>query len=165
MQYTNRVTIRFQDFTETAQEIARQTTALAARYGQTLIDLEHITLALLETPDADLLGLFQALALDVETLQQKTATLVASLGRDNVFAAPRDPENLSITPRVKTVIEQAQLEADRLGDRYIRTAHLFWAVAYLYAGSEQRTEVGRLFRTSGITPTRVHEWLLKRLQG
>jgi hypothetical protein len=39
--------IRFQDFTDEAQKIAGQAVNIASRYGQSIVDIEHIMLALL----------------------------------------------------------------------------------------------------------------------
>jgi ATP-dependent Clp protease ATP-binding subunit ClpA len=154
--------IRFQDFTDEAQKIAGQAVNIASRYGKSIVDIEHIMLALLEIPDEALTILYEELSLDIKSLQTKVLRIVSRLGQESVYEDIKNHEFLSIHPRGKSVIELAQLEADRLGDKKISQLHLFWAVIYVYANSEVQTAVGRMMKNFGVTPSKVHGLMLNR---
>ena len=59
--------MRFDRFTERAQEAAQRAAEIIQRYGHTQIDTEHILLALIEQPQGVIPQLFATLNIDGET--------------------------------------------------------------------------------------------------
>jgi ATP-dependent Clp protease ATP-binding subunit ClpC len=56
------------------------------------------------------------------------------------------------TPRIRTVLELAQGEANRLKDEFISTEHIFLAIL-----SERNTPSARILQEFGVTRERVME--------
>jgi len=63
--------MRFDRFTERAQEAAQRAAEIIQRYGHNQIDTEHILLALIEQPEGVVSQILEIMAIDPEMLQKK----------------------------------------------------------------------------------------------
>jgi ATP-dependent Clp protease ATP-binding subunit ClpC len=149
---------RFDRFTERAQEAAARALEILQRYGHTQIDTEHIMLALLEQPEGVVIEILETLGVEIEALKKRLdedlrnsprAAGIYGGGAGQVF----------ITPRVNRVFEGAQEEANRLGDEYISTEHIFLAIL-----ANRSTPSARFLGEAGVTRERVLE-TIKRIRG
>jgi ATP-dependent Clp protease ATP-binding subunit ClpC len=149
--------MRFDRFTERAQDAAVRATEILQRYGHNQVDTEHILLALLEQNDGVIPQILERLNVDVgvmrarldEILRQSPKAAIYGGGAGQVF----------ITPRVKRVIDLANEEANRLRDEYISTEHIFLAVL-----SERNTAIAKMMSDNGITRDRVYD-AIKDIRG
>ena len=140
--------MRFDRFTERAQEAAQRAAEIIQRYGHNQIDTEHILLALIEQPQGVISQLLEILKVDSENFKERLDYILRTSPKANIFGGGAG--QVFITPRVKRIIDQANEEANRLKDEYISTEHIFLAIL-----SERNTPAARLLEDLGITRQRV----------
>jgi len=149
--------IRFERFTERAQDAAARAYEILQRYGHNQVDTEHILLALLEQTDGVIPQLLERLNVDVSVLRSRLDEILMASPKAAIYGGGTG--QVFITPRVKRVIDLANEEANRLSDEYISTEHMFLAVL-----SERNTPIARILQESGITRDRVYD-TVKDLRG
>ncbi len=138
--------IRFDKMTEGAQEVFREAQDLLSRYKHNQLDVEHIAYVLVskEGVGRELLQTMgvkpEALAKDLDVLLKSKPSITGPVGGQ-----------VYITPRLDSVVTDAQMEADRLHDEFIGTDHLLLAIS--------RTTDPQLRRVLGrhqITPEAIY---------
>jgi ATP-dependent Clp protease ATP-binding subunit ClpC len=149
--------MRFDRFTERAQDAAQRAADIIQRYGHNQIDTEHILLALIEQPQGVIPQILERLNIDIEELTDKIDAQLRSSPKANIYGGGAG--QIFITPRVKRVVDMANEEANRLNDEYISTEHIFLAIL-----SERNTAIARLLADEGITKERVYD-AVKELRG
>src|SRR4030043_456450 len=87
--------MRFDRFTERAQEAAQRAAEIIQRYGHNQIDTEHILLALIEQPQGVIPQLLERLNVNTDALTERTPAiprLLAEEGisRDRVYEAIKE---------------------------------------------------------------------------
>ena len=142
--------IRFDRFTEQAQEAAQRAVELLQRYGHTQLDTEHILLALLEQKNGTVPRILSFLGVDVDALRDRLDSLLRTSPKAGVYG--RGMGQIFVTPRVKRMTDMAHLEANKLGDQFISTEHLLLAIL-----NEPHSPSTRLLREFGVTKGRVYE--------
>ena len=142
--------MRFDRFTERAQEAAQRAAEIIQRYGHNQIDTEHILLALIEQPQGVVTQILEILAVDPAILIAKLDEVLKNSPKASIFGGGAG--QIFITPRVKRVMEIANDEASRLKDEYISTEHLFLAIL-----SERNTAAIKVLTESGIDKNRVQD--------
>jgi ATP-dependent Clp protease ATP-binding subunit ClpC len=142
--------MRFDRFTERAQEAAQRAAEIIQRYGHNQIDTEHILLALIEQPNGVIPQLLESLKVDAKALSERLDYILRTSPKANIFGGGTG--QIFITPRVKRIIDLANEEANRLKDEYISTEHIFLAIL-----NERNTPSSRLLEGAGITRERVFE--------
>ncbi len=150
--------MRFERFTERAQDAAARAYEILQRYGHNQVDTEHILLALIEQPDGLVGQILEKISVNVDTLRYKIEEVLRSTPRSAVYDSAGTGQ-VFITPRVKRIIDLANEEANRLRDEYISTEHIFLAIL-----SERRTAVARILTEGGVTRERV-ETAIKDIRG
>ncbi len=140
--------IRFERFTERAQDVAARAYEILQRYGHNQVDTEHMLLALLEQPDGIVPQLLENLNVDVSMIRSRLDDLLHASPKASIYGGGAG--QVFITPRVKRVIDLANQEANRLSDEYISTEHIFLAIM-----AERDTPIAKLLVDSGITRERV----------
>jgi ATP-dependent Clp protease ATP-binding subunit ClpC len=142
--------MRFDRFTERAQEAAQRAAEIIQRYGHNQIDTEHILLALIEQPGGVIPQLLEILNVNAQALADRLDATLRASPKANIFGGGAG--QIFITPRVKRIIDLANEEANRLKDEYISTEHIFLAIM-----SERNTPAARILESAGITRDRVYE--------
>ena len=135
-------------YTQKAQEAILAAQQLASGAGSPVLDAEHILAALLDDPEGIPAMTLRQLGADPA---QVTVELAAVLSR----RAKVEGGQLSLDPRVRALIENAEDEAKRLGDEYVSTEHLLLGL------SRSGGDAQRLLEGAGAT----HETLLGALEG
>ncbi len=141
--------MKFDRFTERAQEAAQRAAEIIQRYGHNQIDTEHMLLALIEQPDGVVPQILEILKVDPQILAERLDYILKTSPKANIFGGGGAGQ-IFITPRVKRIIDLANEEASRLKDEYISTEHIFLAIL-----SEKNTPAARLLETTGISRERV----------
>ncbi len=149
--------MRFDRFTERAQEVAQRAAEIIQRYGHTQIDTEHILLALLEQPNGIVPQILERLEVDTDALIARLDATLRTTTRAHIFAGGIG--QIFITPRVKRIIDLANEEANRFQDEFISTEHIFLAIL-----TERNTPAARLLESAGITRERVYE-VIREMRG
>jgi ATP-dependent Clp protease ATP-binding subunit ClpC len=142
--------MRFDRFTERAQEAAQRAAEIIQRYGHNQIDTEHILLALIEQPQGVIPQILEILKVDSQALTERLDYILRTSPKANIFGGGTG--QIFITPRVKRIIDLANEEANRLRDEYISTEHIFLAIL-----SERSTPAARLLEGAGVTRERVYD--------
>jgi ATP-dependent Clp protease ATP-binding subunit ClpC len=142
--------MRFDRFTERAQEAAQRAAEIIQRYGHNQIDTEHILLALIEQPQGVIPQLLEFLKVDAASLAERLDYILRTSPKANIFGGGAG--QIFITPRVKRIIDLANEEANRLKDEYISTEHIFLAIL-----NERSTPAARLLEGAGLTRERVYD--------
>jgi ATP-dependent Clp protease ATP-binding subunit ClpC len=146
--------MRFDRFTERAQEAAQRAAEIIQRYGHNQIDTEHILLALIEQPQGVVPQILEILKVDPQILMERLDYILKTSPKASIFGGGAG--QIFITPRVKRIIDLANEEASKLKDEYISTEHLFLAIL-----SEKNTPAARLLETTGLTRERVAEAVIQ----
>ncbi len=149
--------MRFDRFTERAQDAATRAYEIVRRYGHTQVDTEHVFLALLEQEDGAVPQILAALNVDGTAMIDRLDAELRASPKVSVYGG--GVGQVFYTPRIRTVLELSQGEANRLKDEFISTEHIFLAIL-----SERNTPSARLVQEYGITRERVLE-AIKELRG
>jgi ATP-dependent Clp protease ATP-binding subunit ClpC len=142
--------MRFDRFTERAQDAAARAYEIVQRYGHTQVDTEHLFLALLEQQDGAVPQILEQLNVSPSDIVDRLDQELRSTPKVAVYGG--GVGQVFYTPRIRTVLELAQGEANRLKDEFISTEHIFLAIL-----SERNTPTARLLQEFGITRDRVLE--------
>jgi ATP-dependent Clp protease ATP-binding subunit ClpC len=140
--------MRFDRFTERAQDAAARAYEIVQRYRHTQVDTEHLFLALLEQKDGAVPQLLGELNVDVVAMQSRLDEELRASPKVAVYGG--GVGQIFYTPRIRTVLELAQGEANRLKDEFISTEHIFLAIM-----SERNTASSRILQEFGVTRERV----------
>jgi ATP-dependent Clp protease ATP-binding subunit ClpC len=149
--------MRFDRFTERAQDAATRAYEILQRYGHNQVDTEHILLALLEQPGGQVSQLLEKMGADVEQIKKRLDDVLRASPRVGIYGGGAG--QVFITPRVKRIIDIANEEANRLRDEFISTEHIFLAVL-----NERNTPVARIMSEIGISKERTQE-TIRELRG
>ncbi len=147
--------MRFDRFTERAQDAFARAHEIIQRYRHSQLDAEHLLLALIEQTGGAVQGILDRASVDVELLRQRIDENLQS------NTSPRSyypyggggQAQVYITPRVKRVVDVANEEANRLKDDYVSTEHLLLALA------SDREAAGRILNDIGLNRERILQML------
>jgi ATP-dependent Clp protease ATP-binding subunit ClpC len=138
--------MRFDRFTERAQDVAMRAYEILQRYGHGQVDTEHIFLAMLEQPEGVTTQILEKLGVPVDVVRgQVESHLDSSPKMSGSAPHPSAVAQVFITPRLKRVMEVASLESGKLEDEYISTEHLLLAIA-----SERSTVSAKILHEHGV---------------
>jgi ATP-dependent Clp protease ATP-binding subunit ClpC len=146
--------MRFDRFTERAQEAAQRAAEIIQRYGHNQIDTEHILLALIEQPGGVIPQILEILNVNADALSERIDSALRSTPKANIFGGGAG--QIFITPRVKRIIDLANEEANRLKDEYISTEHIFLAIL-----TERNTPAARILESAGLNRDRVFDAIMQ----
>jgi ATP-dependent Clp protease ATP-binding subunit ClpC len=142
--------MRFDRFTERAQEAAQRAAEIIQRYGHNQIDTEHILMALIEQPGGVIPQILEKLNVSAAAITERLDATLRASPKANIFGGGAG--QIFITPRVKRIIDLANEEANRLKDEYISTEHIFLAIL-----TERNTPAARILESAGLTRERVYD--------
>ena len=154
MQDGTKIMMRFDRFTESAQEAAQRSIEILQRYEQNQVDTEHILLGLLEKPDGMIRQILDELNVSSDTLCDRLDYLLRTTTKANIYGGGAG--QIFITPNVRRILDQAYAESKRLGEDLIGAEHLFLAIL-----NEKGTSVAALLNEYGITRVKVLEIIMK----
>ena len=150
--------MRFDRFTERAQEAARRAVELMTHFGHSQVDVEHLLLALVNQPDGVVPEMLTDLGVEPALLAEQLDGMLRATSRPGIYGAGGRQQVFS-TPRVNRTIELAGMEANRLKDEYISTEHLFLAIL-----QERSTPLARLLQEFNLSRERALE-SVERVRG
>jgi len=128
--------MRFDRFTERAQDAIARSQEILQRYGHTQLDTEHLLLAMVEQPQGVIPEILTRLGVDIDVLTDRLDQLLQSTRSSYAPSGTGEtPTQLFVTPRLNRLIYVAGEEAKRLGDEYVSTEHVFLAVLGVGGGA------------------------------
>src|SRR5258706_8599406 len=98
--------MRFDRFTERAQDAAARAYEILQRYGHNQVDTEHILLALLEQPEGIIPQILEKMNVDQESIRYKIDELLHASPKATIYGGGAG--QVFLTPRVKRVVGVAQ---------------------------------------------------------
>ena len=143
-------------FTEQAQEVLGASQQLVSRFRNSMWDVEHIFLALLEQQNGLAVEILKRLNVNLTALKKRVSDV---LGRyPKIADQPRTAIGgiqIYPTPRVAQMLQSAVGEADRLSDEYVGVEHLLIAIA-----SEGSGDAVSMLKEFDIDQEKIYQALL-----
>ena len=142
--------MKLDKFTIKAQEALQSAQSLAEQAGNQELEPEHLLSALISQEDGVVPPILRKLGTNT--------SLLTSRLQDRLNSFPKVSGASSgayLSPRLKSVLDQAEKEAAKFKDEFVSSEHLLLAMS-----SQKNTEVGKLLNGLGVT----HDSLLKALQ-
>lgn len=143
--------MRFDRFTQKAQEVLALAQEALWEYNHAELDTEHVLLGLLRQEDGLVSKILTKMATDPEAVKKQ---LEAELNVLPKMVGQTQTMQMYITPRAKKVFDLAHEEARRLKDEYVGTEHLFLGVC-----EEKEGIAAKILRSYGINKERVYKAL------
>jgi ATP-dependent Clp protease ATP-binding subunit ClpB len=142
--------VRFDKFTTKSQEALAEAQRLAERAGHPEVGTEHVLQALLDQKGGAVVPVLEAARVPVDRIRRALEQRFQSLpkvsgGRQTV-----------LSPSVASMLEHAEVEAERLRDEYVSTEHFLLGAL----DPAVTSEMGRLLRDAGATRENVYHALL-----
>jgi ATP-dependent Clp protease ATP-binding subunit ClpB len=135
-------------YTEKAQEALLGAQQLAEQLNHAQVEPEHLLTTLVEQPEGVVPEVLRKLTADPAEVAAALRALLARFPQ--AYGGHTVP-----SPRLKTALDTARAEADRLKDEFVSTEHLFIGIA----SEGGRSEAARLLQQRGITRDRIFEAL------
>ena len=141
--------IRFDKMTAGAQELFREAQDLLTRYKHNQLDVEHIAMVLVSKEGIGR-EILQTMGINLDGLVKDLDVVL----KDKPSVAGQVGGQIYITPRLESVVQAAQMEADRLHDDYIGTDHLLLAIS-----RTTDPQIRRILGRHQITPEAIYSSL------
>jgi len=134
--------MRFDKFTLKTQEIIQTSQQLAERFAHQQIEPEHMVKAILEQQEGVIPPLLGKIGADQNQLMQSFDAALEKIPRVSGAGAGQ----AYISPRSKTILDKAFIEAEQMKDEFVSLEHILLAVT-----GEKEGEAARLLSVAGIT--------------
>ena len=143
--------IRFDKFTVKAQEAMQAAQSLADQHSHQGVEPEHLLLALLQQHEGVVGPILAKLGARPEAIQRALEVELGRLPKVRGGGAGQ-----YVSERLRTALERAQSEAERLKDEYVSTEHLLIAIA-----QERDSAAGRVLAANGATADGIYRALVE----
>ena len=143
--------LRPENFTEQAREAIGASQEILRQLQHSQWDSEHILMALLDQDKGVAIDIMTEMGVYVDAIKTR---LTASLGKAPKVASQTN--QIFVTPRVEALLNRSKVEADRLGDDFIGTEHLFIALT-----QEEQGGVAEVLKQHNVDTERVYQALQK----
>ncbi|HLK54922.1 MAG TPA: ATP-dependent chaperone ClpB, partial [Chthonomonadaceae bacterium] len=147
--------MRMDKLTIKAQEAVQEARSIAERSQNVQMDVEHLLLALLEQTEGVTVPILQKLGVNVGLLAQQVQAEIQKLPKVSGSA----DLGSTLSPRLRTVLNVAFTEAERMKDEYVSTEHLILGIVADNTGA-----AGRLLKAQGVTQDKILQ-ALKDVRG
>jgi ATP-dependent Clp protease ATP-binding subunit ClpB len=131
--------MRFERFTIRGQEAVQEAIGIAEKNQNQQVEPEHLLAAMLEQKEGTLRPILGKIGANAGTILTDVQAAIARFpqvsGGQQYFS-----------PRINTIFQEAQKEAEKMQDEYMSTEHLLLAIA-----DEKEGDAGRILRSNGIT--------------
>ena len=133
-------------YTEKAQEALLGAQRIAEERNHSQVDAEHLLVTLLQQDEGVVPRLLEKLGIQPSQVLNQLSTELDKLPR--VYGGTQ----LSMTPRLRRIIQRAYEEANRLTDEYVSTEHLFLAIV----DDQEASAAKKVLGTFGLTREKVY---------
>ncbi len=144
--------MNFEQFTEKAKEVISLAQDILMEYHHNQLDVEHLLLALVKQPEGITAQILERCQANPQTIQKEVENSLEK--RPSVYFQSGSEAQIYITPRAKSVLDNAAEEAKRLKDSYVGVEHLLIAVTKEESGVSQR-----ILKTHGIDVEKIYRAL------
>ena len=143
--------LRPENFTEQARAAIGASQEILRQLQHSQWDSEHILMALLDQGKGVAIDIMTEMGVYVDAIKTR---LTAILGKAPKVASQTN--QIFVTPRVEALLNRSKVEADRLGDDFIGTEHLFIALT-----QEEQGGVAEVLKQHNVDTERVYQALQK----
>jgi ATP-dependent Clp protease ATP-binding subunit ClpB len=140
--------MNLEKFTHKAQEAITNCQNLLTRYGHSQVIPEHLLLSLLEQEDGLAIKVLTAMSADSNTVKDAVIKYLNSQPKGSAVNLKKD--EIMVSSKLISMLEEAQREADRLKDQYISVEHLLMVLC-----DENKSQAGTILKQNGITKDRI----------
>ncbi len=147
--------MRFDRFTQRAQEAIVRSQEILVRYQHSQMDLEHVLLALLEQPEGAINDVFELLGADMEMMKRRVDQILQAQPKVRGAMPQSMPAQVFVTPAVQHLAALVGQEADRLGDQFISTEHILLGIVGMV--EQTRSPLTRLFADLNISKEDLYD--------
>ncbi|MDQ4077620.1 MAG: AAA family ATPase [Chloroflexota bacterium] len=154
--------MRFDRFTQRAQEAIARSQEILIRYQHSQMDLEHVLLALLEQPEGAVQEIFELLGADIEVMKRRVDQILQAQPKVRGGTSQAMPTQVFVTPAVQHLAALVGQEADQLGDEYISTEHILLGIVGMV--EQTRSPLTRLFADINVSKEDVYD-AIEELRG
>jgi ATP-dependent Clp protease ATP-binding subunit ClpB len=141
--------MRLEKFTIKAQEALQESQTLAEQHGNQELEAEHLLTILITQEDGVVPPILRKLGANIPLLQDRMQERLEKFPKVSGASG-----GSYISPRLKTILDQAHQEAEQFKDEFVSTEHLLLAMSVA-----KNAEVARILQSLGVT----HDALLKAL--
>ena len=131
--------MRFDRYTIRGQEAIQEAIGVAEKNQNQQVEPEHLLASMLEQKEGTLRPILGKVGANAQTILNDVLAAIARFpqvsGGQQYFS-----------PRINTIFQEAQKEAEKMQDEYMSTEHLLLALA-----AEKAGDAGRILRSNGIT--------------
>lgn len=142
--------MRYDKFTQKAQEVLSIAQEVLDGYNHQELDVEHIFVGLLRQDDGLTAQILKRMDIVPDVVRRRLESALEL--RPKVYGGAA--AQVYITPRARRMMASAQAEAERMKDEYIGSEHLFLALT-----EENEGETAKVLREYGITKEKVYQVL------
>ena len=142
--------IRFDKFTQKAQEAVQRTQLLAAEESHQQVTPTHLLIALSEEREGVVQAVYAKCGIVARVVVEDARKLLSSIPKVQGVQG-----GTQLSPQLGEVFQKAQQEAERFKDEYVSTEHLLLALS-----QNKGDAAGRLLNEMGAT----HDAILHALQ-
>jgi len=143
--------MRFEKFTLKVQEALAKAQQLAEEHDQQGLEVEHLLLAMLRTPEGIIGAILSKLGADPVRIDAEVEKVLERSPKVTGAATGQ----IYISPRLKQVLDNAILEAARLTDEYVSAEHILISIA-----EDKQSASGRILRDAGVTKENIFKVLV-----
>jgi ATP-dependent Clp protease ATP-binding subunit ClpB len=141
--------MRLDKLTIKAQEAIQTAQSLADQHEHQAVEPEHLLAALLQQREGVVTPILAKLGVGAGAVQQQVEAELARVPK------VRGGGGQYLGERLKSALDRAQREAERLKDEYVSTEHLLIGIAHDRDGA-----AGRALAAAGITPDAIYKALV-----
>jgi ATP-dependent Clp protease ATP-binding subunit ClpC len=152
--------MRFDKFTEKAQEAAMKAYEILQAYKHSQVDTEHVFLALVQQSDGAVNQILTSMEVAPEVVAGKLEGVLEASPKSSGMAGGMPQAQVFITPRLKRLMDVANEEAAKLKDEYISTEHIFLGIA-----AERNTASANILRDANVTREKILAAIAELRQG
>ena len=146
--------IRWDKFTVMSQEALQLAHKLAQEREHQQIDVEHLLLAMLNQEQGLAPGILEKLGVKLDLLKSELEQALSRIPQVKGITS----DQMYISSRLSRVLEQAQIEAERLQDQYVSAEHILLAIC------DDSGEAGRIFKEQGVGKDKIFQ-ALREIRG
>lgn len=148
--------MRQEKFTEQAQEVLGASQQLVSRFRNSMWDVEHIFMALLEQQNGLAAEILKKMNINITAMKKRVEDVLSDYPK--IADQPRTAIGgiqIYPTPRVAQVLQAAVGEADRLNDEYVGVEHLLIAIS-----SEGSGDSVKILNEFGVDQEKIYQSLV-----
>lgn len=144
-----------QKFTTKSQQAIQNAQSFALEKGQQQIDVWHLLYALINQEDSIVVEILKKMEIDVENL---SIEIMSKINQISSVQANGVEGNIYVTPELAQILNLSEKEAQKMGDDYVSTEHLFLSILNNFYPAK------KMLNGVGVTKAKINK-ILEEVRG